>query len=89
MCGESFYAEDLEPTLELCMKIQRSTGVNGRMSEYQGGTAEFGPFGGVLDVPPFVRSEEAYSITECEKNAVYVVYLRIIKKQGIKMQDYH
>lgn len=34
MCGESFYAEDLEPTLEPCMKVQRSTGVNGRMSEY-------------------------------------------------------
>ena len=57
MCGESFYAEDLEPTLEPCMKVQRSTGVNGRMSEYQGGTAEFGPFRGVLDVPPFVRLE--------------------------------
>ena len=47
------------------MKVQRSTGVNGRMSEYQGGTAEFGPFGGVLDVPPFVRLENQSIDKEC------------------------
>ena len=47
------------------MKIQRSTGVNGRMSDNQGGTAEFGPFGGVLDVPPFVRLENQSIDKEC------------------------
>ncbi len=47
------------------MKIQRSTGVNGRMSKILGGTAEFGPFRGVLDVPPFVRLENQSIDEEC------------------------
>lgn len=34
-CCEVFTCEYLEPALELCMKVQRSTGVNGRKAEHK------------------------------------------------------
>lgn len=33
MVGDS-YAEEMEPALELCMKMQRSPGVKGRLREW-------------------------------------------------------
>ena len=49
-CGESFYAKDLEPTLEPCMKVQRSTGVNGKRSRMSQEAAL------IRVVPPSLRS---------------------------------
>ncbi len=55
---KDFQVEYPEPALEPCMKIQRSTGDNGKKRECesinQGGTAGFRSLTGWIGVPPFV-----------------------------------